>query len=108
MKNTMPVVDENGLFLTKPGTLNVIELDNPVYRARIAIALPINRWLYAPASGHTLDQYKNVKASAVNQDLFEKSLRLYLSPYGPDVVGRFTSRGNSQLQIVVTKETLNV
>jgi hypothetical protein len=102
----MPIIDEKGEFTLQPGTLLPKEDDNPAFRARIALALPLNSWLYAPANGHTLDDFKRARATPENVIAFEKEAKLYLSAYGPAVSSRFISRGQTQIGFVVTKETL--
>jgi hypothetical protein len=64
--STISIIDENGLIEVIPGTVQAIKGDNPAYRARIALALPLGAWLYAMEEGHTLNQYSNVKASQSN------------------------------------------
>jgi hypothetical protein len=103
----MIIVDGNGNFALVPGTLKPIESTNPVYNARIALALPVGSWLYAPKSGHQLAIYDTIKATPANQDAYQKSLELYLKPYGPEVLARITGRGMEQLQELITKETIS-
>ena len=104
----MTIIDENGFFKVDPGTLKTIESNHPAYKARIALALPRGDWLYAPTKGHDLKPYQNAKASKPKIEEFQKSVKLYLAPYGPDVVSRFTARGSLSLQVLITKETINV
>jgi hypothetical protein len=103
----MSVIDENGLFKVEPGTLKTVDEAHPVWKARIALALPKGQWLFAPTKGHDLVTYQTVKESATKVEEFQKSVRLYLAPYGPEVVSRFTARGSLTLQLKITKETLN-
>lgn len=97
----------NGNYMLQPGTQTLVLGDNPVYRARIAMALPVNSWPYAPTSGHQLAQYSQVHQSQANIDSYEKSLKLYLAPYGPKATSEIIKRGIVELQFDLTKETIN-
>lgn len=103
----MPVVDSDGNFEVDSGTLSPILDNNPAYKARIAVGLPIGSWLHAPASGHDLDTYKKQKATESKIIEFQKALVLYLQPYGPQIADRFAARGTIGLRVRVTKETIS-
>lgn len=100
------VIDPNGFVEVIPGTVKPIKGDNPAYRARIALALPVNTWLYAPGSGHNLKQFDIAKASDSNKENFIKSVKLYLAPYGPSVISRYIARGLAGITTEVTKQTI--
>lgn len=104
--SAVSVIDSNGLIVVTPGTVQAVRVDNPAYRARIALALPVGAWLCAPSAGHSLDQFKNVKASDSNRENYMKSAKKYLAPYGPDVISRFIERGVEGLTIQVSQETI--
>jgi hypothetical protein len=101
------IVDDKGNYALSEGTLLPLTSDNPVYKARIALALPVGKWLYAPAVGHTLDVYRTRKASSATVEEFQKTLKFYLQPYGPVVTNTFVTRGTLKQSINITKETLN-
>lgn len=103
----MAVVDELGRFLVDEGTLKVMESAHPVYKARIAIALDKGAWLHAPTKGHELAVYAQRRASVSKLEEFEKSAKLYLAPYGPEVVERMIRRGQLSFNLNITKETIN-
>lgn len=102
----MTIVDENGKFKVLEGTLKTVENIHPVYKARIALALPKGAWLHAPDSGHELSIYAQSKATPEKVEEFQKSAKLYLTPYGPQVTNVFVNRGLLSLQINITRETL--
>jgi hypothetical protein len=100
----MIIVDSDGNFEVEPGTLKPIVSTNPVYGARMALGLPQGEWLYAPADvGHTLSNYKRVKATPAKTEEFQKAVKLYLAPYGDDVISRYLTRGNIILDLNITK-----
>jgi len=103
----MIIIDENGEFSLEVGTLNPITSDHPVFKARIALGLPLGEWLYAPTNGHQLEQYRRAHASDAKKEEFLKNVKLYLKPYGPEVIARYTARGALSLNLKITKETLN-
>lgn len=103
----MSVIDEHGNFKVESHSLKTIEEAHPVWKARIAIALPKGEWLYAPTKGHDLAIYQTQKETPAKVEEFQKNVRLYLAPYGPDITSRFISRGRLSLQVLITKETLN-
>lgn len=103
----MRVIDEQGKFKVEDGTLKGVDSPHPVWKARIALALPQGEWLHAPLKGHNLNVYKQAKASKEKVEEFQKSVNLYLTPYGPEVLSRFIARGSLSLQVMITKETLN-
>lgn len=105
--SSMPIIDENGQIKVEAGTLQVIQSEHPVYKARNAIALPQGSWLYAPESGHDLDQYKQKKGSLSNAEEFQKSALLYLKPYGAEVAGRLIKRGEASFNIEISREAEN-
>ena len=107
MSIKMSIVNEDGLIATEPNTLKPRQDAHPVWKARNAIALSKGKWLYAPDKGHDLDQYANQKCTIDKIDEFEKSVRFYLSPYGPEITDRIINRGTLGLSINITKETLN-
>ena len=100
------IIDQSGLIKVVDNTIKPIKGDNPAYRARIALALPLGGWLFAPTAGHSLNQFKTVKASPSNVENFQKAARLYLDPYGPQVVSRYLARGVEALTVDVSKETI--
>jgi len=104
--SNIAIIDPNGLIEVTPGTIKAIKGDNPAYRARIAIALPLNTWLYALGSGHQLNQFKNVKASQSNLQNFQKVATLYLKPYGAVVTDTYLARGVEGLTLQVDQETI--
>lgn len=103
----MKYVDENGRFVVTPNTLKAEQSEHPVHKARVAVALGLNSWLHAPNEGHTLGVYAQSKATDEKSDEFQKVLKLYLAKYGPEVTQRFISRGKLQMQVLITRETIN-
>lgn len=103
----MAIVDENGKYKTEDGSLKVVQSEHPVHKARVAIALDKGAWLYAPANGHSLGVYTTQRATQQKVEEFQKMAKLYLAPYGPQVVGRFIKRGELSLEINITRETIN-
>lgn len=104
--SNVDIIDSDGIIEMVPGTLQPVAADNPAYRARIAMALPINSWLYALTSGHQLKQFEDVKASQSNFQNYKKAVILYLKPYGPSVTDTFLARGVEGLTIQVNQETI--
>jgi len=100
-------IDVDGKIIVDEGTLNPKSSEHPVWLARVALALNKGDWLYAPNSGHELKRFNNVKATESKIQEFEKEVKFYLSPYGPQITDRFTSRGVSSIQALITRETIS-
>ena len=100
----MMIIDENGTIELLDGTLKPIESVDPVYKARNALGLPLGEWLYAPDTGHNLNAYKTVKATPAKMEEFTKAVRLYLAPYGDQIVSRYLNRGQISLSLDITKD----
>ena len=103
----MMIVDGDGKIAVADNTLNPVLSDHPVFKARNALALPQGDWLYAPKSGHALKPYSRRHATPTVVEEFQKVVRLYLAPYGPEVTNRFITRGALSLQLNITKETVS-
>lgn len=99
------IVDQFGQFQLLNDSLKPAESEAPIYRARVAMALPKGKWLYGPEQGHELDAYKRVKMTDAKREEFQKMLTSYLDPYGPDVVDRLVKRGEFQIQLQVQGES---
>ena len=99
----MIVVNEAGEFQVEDGTLKPVVSNNPVYGARMALGLPLGEWLFAPTQGHTLANYRNVKATPAKIEEFQKAVKLYLAPYGDEVISRYLQRGQIDLNLNITK-----
>lgn len=104
--SSMTIVDENGNFKVLDGTLKPVDSVHPVHKARVAVALPKGSWLHAPDQGHDLTGYAKQRATPEKVEEFQKLLKLYLTPYGPEVTHLFIRRGQLSLQINITRETL--
>jgi hypothetical protein len=100
-------IDESGKIIVNDGTLMPEMSAHPVWKARVSLALPKSKWLYAPDNGHELDKYQNMKASEQRIQEFEKEVKFYLQPYGPQTVDRFTSRGAFSIETLITRETIS-
>lgn len=103
----MFTVNEDGMIKRDGATLKLLVDEHPVWKARNALALGVGEWLYAPQRGHTFAQFKNVHASEDKIEEFQKVVRQYLVPYGPEITERYIERGQVGLSINITRETLN-
>lgn len=103
----MIIVDEEGNYALDPGTLRPLTSNHPVYKARIALGLPIGEWLFAPTTGHDLNNYQRAQASNKKTLEFQKSVALYLKDFGPEVVNVFTARGVFTESLEIAEGALN-
>lgn len=101
----MPIIDGSGNYVTTNGSLSPKQSTHPAFKARVAIALPLGEWLYAPTSGHSLKPYLKQKATPDKVQEFQKSARLYLKPYGPTVTDVFIGRGALEIDFTIPDVT---
>jgi hypothetical protein len=104
--SAMDTIDENGKIRVDEGSMQPIQSEHPVWKARNALALGKGKWLYAPNNGHDLAVYERAKATDSKIQEFEKTVVFYLDSYGPEVTSRFTGRGKLSIQALITRETL--
>jgi hypothetical protein len=104
----MIVINQNGQYAFQPGTKLPLTATHPVYRARVAIALPQGAWLYAPAAGHHLSRFARVKQTQAQVDAFQKELLQYLSVYPAHQISRLIAREGVSLNLEIAEGALNV
>jgi hypothetical protein len=103
----MIVIDQNGRYAYVAGTKVPQTSDHPVYKARVALALPQGSWLYSPTSGHQLARFARVKETQAKIDEFQKELVHYLSKYPAVAKDRLVARGSVTLSLEIKQEVLN-
>lgn len=94
------VVDNNGNYKKKDNG-RVEKSNHEAYRARISLALPKNKWLFAPNKGHTINEFQKKRNDPNVQNELEKEVRRYLSPYDPDIVDQLISDTKNKLKLTI-------